>query len=173
MIFTRLYGNQPTENYPPLTMLGYPLKAATHKLKVFTYAAKYQDQKAYLSSVLWGFEVDEGKAPGAAWLLVVDDADIGKGAVLGEDLTQVPLRGVQAQAKHAQAAAGVRVSLDGHRGTDEWRLTYSKSTLNNACMHIQNLWVRCRIGFTFKTMSSHWSTCYPEVFGGRQWWPGG
>lgn len=64
-----------------------------------------------LFGILTVFKVDKGEAPGASRLLVIDNAHVSQRAVLGEHFSQVPLRSVQAQPKHAQTAAGVRVGL--------------------------------------------------------------
>lgn len=62
-----------------------------------------------LFGIICVLEVNKGKAPGAPRLLVTHNADIRQGAVFGEDIPQIPLCGVQAQAKHSQAAVWVRV----------------------------------------------------------------
>lgn len=70
----------------------------------------------HLLGIFSVLEVDEGEAPGAAGLLVVDDADITDGAVFGEHLPQVPLRGVQTEPKHTQAAVGIWICLQSGKG---------------------------------------------------------
>lgn len=64
-----------------------------------------------LLRVLIVLKVDEGKAPGAPGLLVVDYVDVCQGAILGEHFPQVALSRVQAQAKHPQADVWVGVGL--------------------------------------------------------------
>lgn len=63
-----------------------------------------------LFSVVFVLEVNKRKAPGAPRLLVVYNADIRQRAVFREDFPQVPLSGVQAQAKHSQATVWIRIS---------------------------------------------------------------
>lgn len=76
------------------------------------FAAKYYSAgKMHLFCIFSGLEVDKGKTPGASRLLVIHNADITQRAKLGEDLPQVSLCGVQAQAKHSQAAVWVWVCL--------------------------------------------------------------
>ncbi len=65
----------------------------------------------YLFSVIFVLEVNKRKAPGAPRLLVIHNADIRQGAVFREDFPQVPLCGVQAQAKHSQATVWIWISL--------------------------------------------------------------
>lgn len=54
-------------------------------------------------------KVNKGKAPGASRLLIIHNADITQRAILGKDLPEVPLCGVQAQPEHSQAAVWVWV----------------------------------------------------------------
>lgn len=65
----------------------------------------------YLFSITVVLEVDKGEAPGAPWLLVIHNGDIRQRAVFREDIPQVPLCGVQAEAKHSHAAVWVWISL--------------------------------------------------------------
>lgn len=60
-----------------------------------------------LFCVILALEVNKGKAPGAPRLLVIHNADICQGAIFREDISQIPLCGVQAQAKHSHAAVWV------------------------------------------------------------------
>lgn len=88
----------------------------------FTYFMNRSDKSLcqflalYLFCVICVLKVDKGKAPGAPRLLVVYDTDICKGAILGEDFPQIPLCGVQTQAKHSQTAVWVWISLDHKKG---------------------------------------------------------
>ena len=66
---------------------------------------------SHLFGIVCILEVNKGKAPGAPRLLVTHNADVRQGAVFGEDIPQIPLCGVQAQAKHSQAGVGVGISL--------------------------------------------------------------
>ena len=70
-----------------------------------------QNHEAHLFCVFSVLKVDEAEASGTAGLLVVDDADVCQRAVLGEDVSEVALRRVQAQTEDAQATVGVRVRL--------------------------------------------------------------
>lgn len=67
----------------------------------------------YLFRIINSFEVNKSKAAGASRALVVHHIDPGQMAVARKHLPQVPLRRVQAQAKHSQTCAGVRVGLEG------------------------------------------------------------
>lgn len=83
--------------------------------KVYIYSpAPLKNPKAYLSGILIVLKVDKGKAPGATRLLVIDDVDVSQRTVLGEHLPKIPLRGVQTQAKHAEAVVRIRVGLSRH-----------------------------------------------------------
>lgn len=65
----------------------------------------------YLFSISCVLKVNKSKAPGAPGLLVVHDADIRQVPVFRENVPQVPLCGVQAQAKHSQASIWIWISL--------------------------------------------------------------
>ena len=67
----------------------------------------------YLFGILESLEVNKGKATGAARALVVHHVDPRQRTVARKHLPQVALCGVQAQAKHPQTRAGVRVRLEG------------------------------------------------------------
>lgn len=102
---------------------------------------------SHLLSVVSGFEVDEGEPSWAAGLLVVDDADICKGAVLGEDFSQISLCGVETQAKHTQARVGIRIRLEKVRVKIR-QFTKEKKWRTHTCPH---------------------SPCSPRVSGGCSW----
>lgn len=63
-----------------------------------------------LFSVIFVLEVNESEAPGAPRLLVVHNGDVRQRAVFREDFPQIPLCGVQAQAKHTQATVWIWIS---------------------------------------------------------------
>lgn len=60
-----------------------------------------------LFGILFVLKVNKRKAPGAPRLLVIHNTDIRQGAVFREDFPQIPLCGVQAQPKHAQATVWI------------------------------------------------------------------
>lgn len=63
-----------------------------------------------LFGIICVLEIHKSKAPGAPRLLVIHNGDILQGAVFGEDVPQIPLCGVQAQAKDSQAAIRIWIS---------------------------------------------------------------
>lgn len=65
----------------------------------------------YLFGIICVLEIHKSKAPGAPRLLVIHNGNILQGAVFGEDVPQIPLCGVQAQAKDSQAAIRIWISL--------------------------------------------------------------
>lgn len=65
----------------------------------------------YLFGVISVLKVNKSKASGSSGLLVIYDGDVCQGAIFREDVPQVPLRGVQAQAKHSQANVRIRICL--------------------------------------------------------------
>lgn len=66
---------------------------------------------SYLFSVIFVLKVNESEAPGSPRLLVIHNRDIRQGAIFRKDFPQIPLCGVQAQAKHSQATVWVWISL--------------------------------------------------------------
>lgn len=62
-----------------------------------------------LLGVLAVFKVDKGKASRPTRLLVIHDVDVTQRAIFRENLSQIPLSGVEAQSKHAQTVVGVWV----------------------------------------------------------------
>lgn len=81
---------------------------------------KYRPRpKAYLSGILIVLKVDKGEAPGAPWLLVIDNIDVSQRAILWKHLPQIPLRSVQTQAEHTEAVVRIRVGLSKHRKTSD------------------------------------------------------
>lgn len=67
----------------------------------------------YLFGVLKPLEVNKREATGAAGALVVNYIDPRQGPIAWKHLPQVTLCGVQAQTKHPQTCAGIRVRLEG------------------------------------------------------------
>lgn len=67
----------------------------------------------YLFGVLNSLKVNEGKATGAPRALVVHHIDPCQRTIARKHLSQVTLCGVQAQTKHPQTCAGIRVRLEG------------------------------------------------------------
>lgn len=65
----------------------------------------------YLFSISCVLKVNKSKAPRTPGLLVVHNANIRQGPVFREDVPQIPLCGVQAQAKHSQASIWIWISL--------------------------------------------------------------
>lgn len=65
----------------------------------------------YLFGVISVLKVNKRKAPGAPRLLVIYDRDVCQRAIFREDVPQVPLRGVQAQAKNSKANVWIRICL--------------------------------------------------------------
>lgn len=73
-----------------------------------------KSENFFCSNLLWVlavFKVDEGKASWPPRLLVIDNVDIAQRAIFGENISEIPLSGVQTQSKHTQTVIGVRVCL--------------------------------------------------------------
>lgn len=75
------------------------------------YLSRHGLVDLYLFGVISVLKVNKSKAPGSARLLVIYDRDVYQGAVFREDIPQVPLRGVQAQAKNSEAKVWIRICL--------------------------------------------------------------
>jgi len=69
---------------------------------------------AGISSILNTFEIDEGKAPAPAAVAVQHHLDLLEVSVPPELLLQLPLCGVEAQAKHSNTLAGLRLVSVAH-----------------------------------------------------------
>lgn len=85
------------------------------RFKVIGHLTNKQNHKhlPYLFGILKSLKVYEGKAAGATRALVIHHIDPSQRTISRKHLPQVTLCSVQAQAKHSQTCARVRVRLEG------------------------------------------------------------
>ena len=65
----------------------------------------------HLNCILIVPHIDECKSPRPPRLVIIDNLDLIDRAVMFKHLTQITLLGVQAQSKHSEAAARLRILL--------------------------------------------------------------
>jgi len=88
----------------------------------------------HINCVVMVPHVDEGKSARPTRLVIIDDLNLFHWTVVFEDLTQVTFLCVQAQAKHSEAAARLRILL----GKEQQRLDGTPKTSRHIRSSLQN-----------------------------------
>lgn len=78
----------------------------------------------YFLGILDVLKVDEGEPSGTPWLLIVHNGNVGNGAILGENLSQVSFCSVQTQPKHSKTTVWIRICLKEGTQLLEWNRVY-------------------------------------------------
>lgn len=133
--------------------------------KIIGHLTNKHDHKhlPYLFGILQSLKVNESKATGATRALVIHHIDPSQRTIARKHLPQVTLCSVQAQAKHPQTCAWVRVCLERStiwvRVDDVPYSIYASSNLHT----ISTLYFACKAW-----LFVHIAACYTFIYSARR-----